>query len=103
MFLKINTGEIAPLQSHRAHILSDAVTMLGTVASLAKPYSSQTERQFGKLQTLLRRLTRTWPLDERFKAVTYGESCFRGEPSIVRVSPELQHIVDAVVEKAKAA
>lgn len=103
MFLKINTGEIAPLQSHRAHILSDAVTMLGTVASLAKPYSSQTERQFGKLQTLLRRLTRTWPLDERSKAITYGESCFWDKPTFVHLSPDLQHIVDAVVEKAKAA
>lgn len=103
MFLKINTVKTNTRLSHGAHILSDAVSLLGSVASIVTHRSSQVERQFNKLQSLLRHLTRQSSVELRNDVFNYGEAHFWGKPAYVDLDPGIARIVDSYVAQAKAA
>lgn len=83
-----------------AHTFSDAVTLL---SSIAVPRSSQTEKQFRKLQKQLRHFTSQASPDFRLKVITYGEARFWNMPAYVDLDPTLAGVVDRYVTKAKAA
>lgn len=89
--------------SQGAHIFSDAVSMLGSVASIVVHRSSQTEKQLRRLHTLLGQLTRYSSVDDRNSMFIYGESRFWGKPAYVHLDPGVERIIDGYVNRAKAA
>lgn len=89
--------------SQGAHLLSDAVTTLGTLAGSVVHRSSQTERQLHIMEVELRRQTCSWPLCDRAEAFSYGMDSLFGIQPCSYASPEVKCVVDAAVAKAKAA
>jgi hypothetical protein len=91
------------LTAQGVQLFSGATSMLGGVASVMVRHSSQTEKQFMKLEKLLRRLTRYSSPDLRVNVITYGEAQFWGKPAHVDLEPGIARIVDGYVARAKAA
>lgn len=95
---KINT-----LVAHGTHTFSEATSMLGGIASVTVRHSSQTEKQFMRLQKMLRRFTRYSSPTFRIDVITYGEAQFWNKPAPVSLDSGIARIVDGYVARAKAA
>lgn len=85
------------------HSITGTALMLGSLAGVAVRHSSQTERQFNKLQKLLRQLTRGSDANLRNDVFAYGEAHFWGHEAHVDLPFGFDRIVDSKVAQAKKA
>lgn len=102
MFLKINTTKTNTRLGHATHIISDAASMLGGIASVTVLRSSQAEvMQLLRLQKLMRHLTQCSDSRLRLAVFTYGEARFKGLTAEVKLDPGVKAIVNGYVDAVK--